>query len=199
MTAKAGKGAERLAPAADAAAGGRCLAVALAMAAGLGLGCASLRTQAHPKAALAVSFEAQAGPKLCAIACVDMLTRSYGRLLSPAARQGLLDEALATGGVSGTSLKAALEEAGYDVAVFPGRLDHSLPGLYRQLDQGRPVIVMDGAGPRHFCVLVGYDEDKGTIMLLDPAVGDVVMGARVYEASWGQASHFALVATPRAR
>jgi len=175
------------------------VAALLGLATLLGLGCASGRPRTSAHALLTVPFEGQSGPRLGALACVGMLTRSYGRLMSPAALQGLVDEAQATGGVSAASLKAALEEAGYDVAVFPGRLDHSLYGLYPSLDQGRPVIVMDGTGPPHYSLLVGYDQAKGTILLLDPAVGQVLMPARAFEDPWDQAHHFALLATLRVR
>jgi ABC-type bacteriocin/lantibiotic exporter with double-glycine peptidase domain len=177
-------------------------ALLLALAAPCWAGCASPgRGAAAPSATevkLTLPFVAQTGPHLCGVACVEMLTRCYGRPLGAAAMRSLRAEALATGGVSGASMKAALEGAGYEVAVYPGTLDRGPAGLFKQVDKGLPVLVMTGSAPRHYCLVAGYDEQKGTISLMDPARGKVSLPFKGFEARWGEAGHFALLAAPKA-
>ena len=166
----------------------RSLVLALALAAPLWGACSSVR--------LGLPFVAQAGPHLCGVACVEMLGRYHGRRVPAAGLRALEAEALATGGVSGASMKSALEGAGYGVAVYPGTLDRALTGLLRQVDRGLPVVVMTGAGPRHYCVVSGYDEGRAMITLMDPGQGRVGLPFADFERRWGQAGHFALVAEP---
>jgi ABC-type bacteriocin/lantibiotic exporter with double-glycine peptidase domain len=177
------------------------LALAAALAAPAWSGCApGGRGMAAPSATevrLNLPFVAQGGPHLCGVACVEMLTRCYGRLLGPAALRSLRGEAQATGGVSGASLKAALEGAGYEVAVYPGTLDRGPAGLFKQVDKGLPVLVMTGSGPRHYCLVAGYDEPKAIISLMDPAQGRVNLPFAEFEARWQEAGHFALLAAPK--
>jgi ABC-type bacteriocin/lantibiotic exporter with double-glycine peptidase domain len=171
---------------------GMALAAALAGAAG----CAGPGRSLPVAVSLKLPFVAQAGPHLCGVACVEMLTRCYGHPLGAAALKALKAEAEATGGVSGASMKSALEGAGYGVVVYPGTLDRGPAGLFRQVDLGLPVLVMTGSGPRHYCLVDGYDEGKAVIRLLDPAQGKVELPFARFEASWTQAGHFALLAAP---
>jgi ABC-type bacteriocin/lantibiotic exporter with double-glycine peptidase domain len=176
-------------------------ALLLALAACCGAGCAPAgRGQgaaSSTEVRLTLPFVAQVGPHLCGVACVEMLTRCYGRPLGAAALRSLRAEAVATGGVSGASMKSALESAGYEVAVYPGTLDRGPAGLFKQVDKGLPVLVMTGAGPRHYCLVAGYDEQKGTISLLDPARGRVELSLPGFEAQWQAAGYFALLAAPK--
>ena len=145
---------------------------------------------------LAVPFERQNSANQCGLACVDTLTRFYYKPLSAAEQDGLREEAGTADGISGASLKAALEEAGYFVVVFPGTLSHLDSGLYHQVDMGRPSLVMTGAGPRHYCVVVGYDENEDTVTLLDPALGPRTLAAPDFLRIWKQANKFMLLALP---
>jgi ABC-type bacteriocin/lantibiotic exporter with double-glycine peptidase domain len=176
------------------------LALALALAALGGAGCApASRGMAPPPATavrLTLPFVAQAGPYLCGLACLDMLTRCYGRPLGPETVRTLKAEAIATGGISGASMKSALEGAGYEVEAYPGTLDHGPAGLFRQVDRGLPVLVMTGSGLRHYCLVDGYDENLATVALLDPARGRVHLAFKDFEREWGLAGHFALLAAP---
>jgi ABC-type bacteriocin/lantibiotic exporter with double-glycine peptidase domain len=172
-------------------------ALAVVAWAGCAPGGKGLAPTADSGVRLTLPFVAQAGPHLCGVACVEMLTRCYGRPLGAAALRSLRAEALATGGVSGASMKAALESAGYEVAVYPGTLDRGPAGLFKQVDKGLPVLVMTGIDPRHYCLVAGYDEQKGTISLMDPARGRVDMPFSGFESLWQEAGHFSLLAAPK--
>jgi ABC-type bacteriocin/lantibiotic exporter with double-glycine peptidase domain len=146
---------------------------------------------------LELPFEAQTAADLCGVASVDMLTRYYKRPLSPAALQGLLDEAKSTDGVSGASLKAALEEAGYFVSVFKGTMDRQESGLYHHLDLKRPLLLMTGGAPRHYCVAVGYDPDNSLLVVMDPALGPMAVPVDDFMKDWRAANNFTLLAMPK--
>jgi ABC-type bacteriocin/lantibiotic exporter with double-glycine peptidase domain len=180
--------------------GPRSLAAGLALAALLAAACAPVAlapaTPSKDVVSLKLPFVAQAGPHLCGVACVEMLTLCYGRPLGAAAMRSLKAEAQSTGGVSGASLKAALEGAGYEVAVFPGTLDRGQAGLFRQVDKGLPVLVMTGSAPRHYDLVAGYDEGLARISLMDPAAGRVSLPFAEFDRRWEQAGRFALLAAP---
>lgn len=169
------------------------------------LGCALLRQEPDTgldrlsghAIRLKVPFERQAMPDLCGVAAVKMLAGFYQKPLSDGELAGLTEEARGTGGVSGASLKDALEEDGYFVAVFPGTLDRQLSGLYRQVDMGRPAIVMIGEHPRHYCVLTGYDETRSLLVLQDPGRGEVALDLDTFTRLWAESKRFTLLAFPR--
>jgi ABC-type bacteriocin/lantibiotic exporter with double-glycine peptidase domain len=147
---------------------------------------------------LEVVFEAQAAPDLCGLASLKMLTGYYGKPLSAVQLEFLRDEAKATNGISGESLKMVLEGAGYFVAVYEGTLDREASGIFRQIDLGRPLIVMTGAQPRHLSVVTGYDGAGGRVILLDPAVGAIAPPFGEFLKDWDQANRFTLLAVPEA-
>jgi ABC-type bacteriocin/lantibiotic exporter with double-glycine peptidase domain len=160
-------------------------------------GCAALAPSPSPgKVALDLPFEAQAQFNLCGLASLDMLARFYKRPISPASALLLRQEAAAKGAISGNSMKSALEEDGFQVAVFPGTLDRGLSGLYRHLDLGRPLIVMTGLQPRHYEVVVGYDEAKALVLVLDPALGPQEIPGAEFQKDWQEANRFTLLALP---
>ena len=145
-----------------------------------------------------VPFKPQTEPTLCGVASLEMVTAYYKTPPKTGAITRLTYEARSTGGVSGASLKSALEEAGYFVAVFGGSLDHQESGLYHQLDRHRPPIVMTGRNPRHYSVVIGYDENAKVLVLLDPAQGRVVLPINRFMAIWKDANRFTLLALPKA-
>lgn len=151
------------------------------------------------KIQIAVGFVRQDAPTFCGIAALDMLTGYYRQPLGLDAEQGLKEEAIQTGGISGKSLKLALEEAGYDAFIFPGTLNRLASGIYPQIDLGRPVIVMIGIGPRHYCVVVGYDEQQARIVVLDPAQGICSIPISDFVTRWREAHYFTLLAVPKAK
>ena len=145
---------------------------------------------------LKLPFEAQKIQNLCGLASVEMVTHYYGKRLSEAQAAVLRKEAKENNGISGAFLKKILEEAGYFVAVFPGTLDRGEASLYNHLDLKRPLIVMTGAGPRHYEVVTGYDPENSMIFLLDPARGQVAVPIQNFIKFWQKANNFTLLASP---
>jgi ABC-type bacteriocin/lantibiotic exporter with double-glycine peptidase domain len=136
----------------------------------------------------------------CGLAALSSLCQ-YHRVELPApVREALVATAAERQGLSGTELRAALEPLGLEVLVFPGTLDHELTGLYRHVDQGRPLLVMthERFGTPHYGLFAGYDPARGTVYLLDPRRGPVVWPAATFEAHWQRAGRFTLLATPAA-
>lgn len=186
-------------------------AAALAAIAGLALlgGCASLRAAEVAKARrsptakiLDVPFQAQGESTDCGVAAADMVSRYYGAAMTGAPRDRLIAEARARGVVSGRSLKASFQDAGYFAAVFAGSLDREVTGVHRQLDLGRPLIVMvRGApdAPGHYVVLAGHDEARGVLVILDPLDGPRIVEAPRFRTAWERAGRFMLLAAPPAR
>jgi hypothetical protein len=82
------------------------------------------------------------------------------------------------------------------VVVFSGTLGRQETGLYRQLDLGHPLIIMTGKGPRHYCVVTGYDQAEGSIELLDPARGPLQEAEGDLQVEWAEANAFTLLAVP---
>jgi ABC-type bacteriocin/lantibiotic exporter with double-glycine peptidase domain len=159
----------------------------------------SLRGLSKHAVRLELACQRQTASNLCGLAVLGMVTSYYQQSIPGSEIDGLHEEADTTDGISGASLKAVLEEAGYFVSVFPGTLDHQVSGLYRHLDLKRPLIVMTGSSTRHYLVAVGYDETKSLIVLLDPAVGAVAVSSTEFMREWKQANYFTLLAMPDAK
>jgi ABC-type bacteriocin/lantibiotic exporter with double-glycine peptidase domain len=145
---------------------------------------------------LGIPFVPQQKPYLCGLAAVSMLSQYYRLPLTGDRLAALSRLAKQRQGLSGADLKSALQEAGFFVAVFPGGLDHGDTGLYTDLDQKRPVLVMLDAGAPHYCVLAGYDEVRGTVDLVDPDGGERLMGRPEFVKAWDAAERFSLLALP---
>jgi len=168
------------------------------------VGCVSLEpnsyggTKALSKQAVRLELECQrqTAPNLCGLAVLAMLTSYYQQSIRVSELEGLHEEANTTDGISGASLKIVLEEAGYFVTVFPGKLDHEVSGLYHHLDLKRPLIIMTGSGTRHYSVAVGYDETKSLVLLLDPALGAITVSNVEFMREWEKANYFTLLAMP---
>src|SRR5262245_65905263 len=84
-----------------------------------------------------------------------------------------------------------------EVWIFEGALDRTPTGLLRQVDEGRPVLVMTGEeDDRHYVLFVGYDEVPGNVCVLDPLRGQVVWPMSTFDRIWSQAGRFSLLAVP---
>lgn len=148
---------------------------------------------------LELQFEAQKKPNLCGLASVEMLTRYYGVRLNDAQYKILLDEAEKNQGITGTTLKTVLKEAGYFVTVFPGTIDHEFTGIYRHLDSQRPLILMLGVEndkANHYVILTGYDPESNVIILLDPGKGRIDISLDNFKKRWELLRRFTLLAIP---
>ena len=140
----------------------------------------------------------------CGLASVAALCQYWGVEIPAAEREELARTAAENEGLSGAELCAALERAGLETFLFQGSLDRSPTGLFAHVDEGRPLIVMlsptagrapsEGSG-HHYCLVLGYDEPRGNLVLLDPARGEVLSPLASFEKSWEACRRFTLLAT----
>jgi ABC-type bacteriocin/lantibiotic exporter with double-glycine peptidase domain len=134
----------------------------------------------------------------CGLVSITALTQYYGIEIPRAVRVSLAETAVEQEGLSGGELREALTSLGLEVYVFAGTLDDPSTGLYRQVDLGRPPIVMlsrDGS-LHHYCLFLGYDPPQRHVVLLDPRKGRVVLPEEVFERSWDRSNRFTLLAVP---
>lgn len=169
----------------------------------ISLSCAtgpSLKTLSDQAVLLDLPVVRQTAPNLCGEVALEMLTRYYNVLLTPAQEARLTKEANQKEGITGATLKKVLEEQGYFAAVFSGTLTRKVSGLYHHLDLRRPLIVMiEGNGPdkNHYVLAVGYDENTNNIVLLDPVRGEIAMSVINFKKVWGKVNNFTLLAMPK--
>lgn len=151
---------------------------------------------------LDVPFEPQQSPDLCGLVVVDMLTLYYQKELSATARDQLKNAALTEHGVSGDELLVSLREAGYQAVVYSANLDHEATGIYSEIDQGRPVIVMlenRRDNRRHFTIVAGYEPLEDYVVLMDPIFGRGIMRGKDFKERWLRTGRFTLLAVPFGR
>jgi ABC-type bacteriocin/lantibiotic exporter with double-glycine peptidase domain len=149
---------------------------------------------------LDVPIEKQDAASLCGLVVVDMLTKYYRQELSSEQHDSLKSIAIANNGIDGDQLVASLNKAGYYAVVYPGALDHTPTGIYSQIDNGRPVIVMLKStvnGLTHFTIISGYDPKNDYVILTDPVLGQNVMRAKDFSDRWLGTSQFTLLAVPQ--
>jgi tetratricopeptide (TPR) repeat protein len=80
----------------------------------------------------------------------------------------------------------------------------SLEGMLAELDARHPVLVFQNLGlswiPRwHFAVAVGYDLERGSLLLHTGRSERRELGLRLFERTWARAAHWAIVVLPPAR
>ncbi|MGB4247239.1 MAG: PA2778 family cysteine peptidase [Pseudohongiellaceae bacterium] len=83
-----------------------------------------------------------------------------------------------------------------------GRLSYQLPpsldAMLREVEAGRPVLVMQNLAltrfPQwHYAVVVGYDLTEGEVILRSGVIRDYRVSLRVFEKTWSRAQHWAVV------
>lgn len=149
---------------------------------------------------LDVPYQRQISENLCGLAVVEMLTRYHGVPLNQTQRDQLVKEAGKIGGISDTTLKAVLQEAGYFAYIFNGLLGYEVTGLYHNLDQKRPVVVM--YGPKdgtigHYVLVTGYDRLRGVLVVMDPLRGRQVEREEKFLPKWERSGRFTLLVMPK--
>lgn len=86
-----------------------------------------------------------------------------------------------------------------------GRVTHVLPpdleGVLREVQGGRPVLVMQNLGldwyPQwHYAVIVGYDLNAGDVILRSGLIRDYRLALPVFERTWRRAGHWAVLVLP---
>lgn len=82
--------------------------------------------------------------------------------------------------------------------LLPYTLEPRLDSIVAELAAGRPVLLLQrqGIGPWpawHYAVVVGYDAEDGSFLLRSGRNPRRRLGARVLDATWARADHWALV------
>jgi hypothetical protein len=82
---------------------------------------------------------------------------------------------------------------------LPYLLQPSMETLIRQVKDGKPVLVLQNLGvkwiPRwHFAVVVGYDMDKGELLLRSGKERRYRMDMHLFERTWKRSGHWAFIA-----
>lgn len=87
----------------------------------------------------------------------------------------------------------ALGELG-DIARAHGLVAFVVPGdlalLRRQLGRGRPLVV---PLHDHYVVVAGMDDERGTVIAIDPARGPVALELDDFAAAWAKTKHAVLL------
>ena len=183
------------------------LAAALLALSALG-GCASwtgpqtTALRAQPPAGLAPQVELRAVPFIaqtplhCGPASLAMVLQHIGRDVSADA---LADAVFlpARGGTLQAEMLAGARR--HDALAL--RLAPSLEALLREVQAGRPVVVLQNLGlsfaPQwHYAVVVGFDVAREDIVLRSGLVERATMSWRTFEHTWARAGHWAMVALP---
>ncbi|MBK7644425.1 MAG: C39 family peptidase [Planctomycetes bacterium] len=177
--------------------------VVLALAAG------ACRSTAKPQAPLSESAVRLDLPLIhqdalydCGLASISALCQYWGVAIPAEERNSLAQTAQQRAGLSGGELQAALEQLGFEVYLFEGSLDRAATGLLHNIDVGRPLLVMlssDG-NAHHYGLVLGYDEPRGNLILLDPMKGELLVPMPAFERDWARCRRFTLLAsrTPQA-
>jgi ABC-type bacteriocin/lantibiotic exporter with double-glycine peptidase domain len=134
----------------------------------------------------------------CGLVSLSSLCQYHRVTIPPTVREALVRTAAEREGLSGAELRTVLEGLGLEVLIFPGTLDHSVTGLYRHVDEGRPLLVMteERFSAPHYCLFAGYDPERDTVYLLDPRRGPVVWPVATFREHWERSRNFTLLAVP---
>lgn len=176
------------------------LAIALGVLMFAGAGC---RTTTIPQAPLSESAVQLDLPLVrqdalydCGLASISALCQYWGIEIPAQQRLALARTAAENEGLAGSELRTTLEQLGLEVYLFHGGLDRTPTGLYGQVDAGRPPLVMlsaDGEG-HHYGLVLGYDEPRGNLILLDPMKGEILVPVPVFDRNWARCQRFTLLA-----
>jgi ABC-type bacteriocin/lantibiotic exporter with double-glycine peptidase domain len=134
----------------------------------------------------------------CGLAAISALTGYYGLEIPEMRQQELAALAAESHGLSGAELRQVLEECGLEVYLFEGKLQGGPTGLQDNVLARRPPLVMTAeTGFNHYSLVVGFDPDDGSLVLLDPVRGRVIEQAADFERRWIATQRFLLLAVPR--
>ena len=134
----------------------------------------------------------------CGLAAISSLCGYYGVEIPEGERAGLTQLANEKEGLSGTELRGALERLGMEVYLFEGRLDEGPTSLHANVLARRPMLVLLVlGGAHHYSLVVGFDPEADSLVLVDPKFGRIVMDRDSFEQRWAETRHFALLAVPR--
>jgi ABC-type bacteriocin/lantibiotic exporter with double-glycine peptidase domain len=132
----------------------------------------------------------------CGLASISALCQYWGVDIPAEERAQLARTAQDNAGLTGSEVRAALEQLGMEVYLFEGSLDRTLTGIYGHVDAGRPPLVMvstDGSG-HHYELVLGYDEPRNNLILLDPMKGEILVPVSMFDLNWARCRRFTLLA-----
>ncbi|HEX5012436.1 MAG TPA: cysteine peptidase family C39 domain-containing protein [Planctomycetota bacterium] len=133
----------------------------------------------------------------CGLAAISALCGYYHVEIPASERAQLAQLASSKEGLSGTELVAALERCGMEVYLFEGTLKDGPTSLEHNIVAHRPMLVMtEIAGNHHYGLVVGIDPNDGSVVIVDPALGRIVMPAADFERRWALTKHFTMLAMP---
>jgi ABC-type bacteriocin/lantibiotic exporter with double-glycine peptidase domain len=135
----------------------------------------------------------------CGLVSITALCKYWNVDIPPAETDRLARMARERHGLSGSELRSALGDLGFDTFLFRGELDHGTTGLMTHVDAHRPPLVLLSPEPdrRHYVLFMGYDDERREACLLDPVRGRVLVPYETFEKSWSACNHFTLLAVPR--
>jgi ABC-type bacteriocin/lantibiotic exporter with double-glycine peptidase domain len=132
----------------------------------------------------------------CGLASISALCQYWGVQVPDDERIALARTAAEEKGLSGAELCTALQGFGLETYLFQGSLDREPTGIYAQVDAGRPPLVMvsaDGIG-HHYEMVLGYDEPRANLILLDPVKGEILVPVVIFARNWERCQRFTLLA-----
>lgn len=169
-------------------------------------GCRSTATSTIPMSAVSESVVRLDLPLVrqdalfdCGLASISALCQYWGIAMPTEQRTSLARTAAENAGLSGSELRSALEQVGFEVFLFRGTLDRTATGVYAHVDAHRPPLVMlsgDGTN-QHYELVLGYDEPRGNLILLDPVMGETLVPVAVFDRNWERCKRFTLLAAPK--
>jgi ABC-type bacteriocin/lantibiotic exporter with double-glycine peptidase domain len=133
----------------------------------------------------------------CGLASISALCQYWGIEIPAEERAALARTAEANAGLSGSELRSTLERLGLETYLFEGSLDRTTTGIYGQVDAGRPPLVMlsaDGTA-NHYELVLGYDEPRGNLILLDHMKGEILVPVSIFDRNWARCQRFTLLAS----
>jgi ABC-type bacteriocin/lantibiotic exporter with double-glycine peptidase domain len=172
----------------------------------IGLACAACATTDAPRPMLSsdakvldLPFVEQDEMYECGLVSITALCKYWNVEIPRAETERLANMARERQGLSGSELRTALGDLGFDTFLFRGELDHGTTGLLTHVDAHRPPLVLlsQEPGRRHYVLFVGYDDERREACLLDPVRGRVLVPYEIFEKTWTACNHFTLLAVPR--
>lgn len=136
----------------------------------------------------------------CGLAAISALCHYWGVAIPEEERINLAIHADKSAGLSGADLRAALSRFGLESFLFQGSLDRTPTGIYHQIDAGRPPLVMLSADgmQHHYGLVLGYDEPRGNLLVLDPMRGETLVPVELFARNWERCRRFTLLASRKA-
>jgi len=133
----------------------------------------------------------------CGLAAISALCGYYSVEIPPDERAELARLASSHEGLSGNELKDALQRCGMEVYLFEGSLQGGPTSLQSNIEARRPMLVLvEIAGNHHYELVIGLDPETHDVVLLDPALGRIVMPSADFEPRWALTQHFTMLAVP---